>query len=305
MTPLLLAAAWAGLAFVGAPPIARTMGALRPRLQALTFFLATFGLVLLPVSMITVVLARNLSYLGSEGSALTRCGRLIAAVTAEPLAHPEVTAALFLLAAGAIALPLGALSAWRSQSSVRRLVHKERGRRIVVKSPAAFAFTTGFLTPRVVVSDGLLQSNPQEWCRVVLAHEEAHRRGRHPLLVLAVESLARTLPLPPLRWAADGFRLALEEIADEYASCQVGDHALVAEAVAAIALKQAGHALGFEGREAMRCRRLLARPAASHLFAGLIVVAGLLAVVAFAGGHALHCGRSAFETLQVVQCRLV
>lgn len=303
MTVALLVAGWAALAMLVSPSGSRSLWKLSTRLQARVAFAALVGLALVPASILIVMMANALAELGGSGSLLDRCGKLIVALLHEPLARVDVTLSLLLLVLGAIGIVVGATRAWRSQASARLLARTGNGQLVLAPSTERFAFTTGLLRPRIVVSQGLVDDTPPKWRRVVLAHEDAHRRGRHPLLVLTAETLARGIPLLPLRWAADLLRLSLEAVADEHAARAVGDQTLVAEAIAGAALAPAGTVVSFEGNEVLRVRRLLAAPSGPHSIAGAALVIAVLALIGFAGAHAAHCGDVSVRSFQVTQCR--
>lgn len=304
MTALVLMGAWLVLAVLATPRGTQAIWRLKPASQAAILLGALVGLVVAPASALTVTLARSLGPAGGPGPFYRRCGRLVLALLSEPWRQPELTASLILLAVLVGAIALGAVSAWRSQRTAGALVRRASVAPAVVDSPEPFAFTAGLLRPCVVVSRGLLESVSPEWRRVLLAHEEAHRLGRHPLLIFVAESVARGLRLPATRRAADALRLALEAIADEYASQQTGDEGLVAEAVAGIALASAPALPGFEGNEVRRVRRLLDPPRPPSRLAAPSIAVGLLALLLFAGGHALHCGHLSLEALRVSGCRI-
>lgn len=300
MTLALLIGSWVALALLVRPP--RTfVSKLGPLTQALAGLSAGLSFFLIPVALASVVLSRALWETGGFG--LRACGRLVWAILSEPLVRPELSLALLVLAIAPAALARGAISAWRSQSACRKLARRARGRLLVVPAAEPFAFTTGLLRPRVVVSRGLLADTSPEFGSVVLAHEEAHRRGRHPLLLFVAETMARALPLAPLRWASDALRFGLESLADDRAARKTADRKLVAETVAGVALATLGAGPGFEGDEVRRVRRLLA-PERSTRLRGVVVVGALFTVLAFAGGHSAHCAADSLQLLATAQCRL-
>lgn len=300
MTLVLLIGSWVALALLVRPP--RTfLSKLSPLTQAAVGLSAGLSFFLIPVAAASVVLSRALGETGGLG--LRSCGRLVGAILAEPLARPELSVALLVLFVAPAALASGAVSAWRSQSACRKLARGAREPLIVVSSPERFAFTVGLLRPCVVVSRGLLAGTSPDHRRVVLAHEDAHRRGRHPLILLVAETTARALPLAPLRWASDALRFGLESLADDRAANVTEDRELVAEAVAGLALAAVGAGPGFEGDEVRRVRRLLA-PNRSSRLRGVVVVAALFGVLAFAGGHSAHCAADSVQVLATAQCRL-
>lgn len=303
MTIAILAAGWVALAGLVSPSGSRLVWRLAPRLQAIVLIAAIGGLALIPASLVAINLSTALATLGGSGSLLDRCGTLIVALLDKPLARPDLTLSLLLLGLGTVGIAVGAVRAWRSQASARRLARTGEGRLVVAESGQRFAFTAGLLRPRVVVSRGLLDQTPSQWRPVILAHEHAHRRGRHPLFVFVAETLARGLPLLPLRWAADLLRLTLEAVADEQATRTIGDRALVAEAIGGLALAPAGGPVGFEGNEVRRVRRLLAAPPVVRPLVGAAIVMTTLALIGFAGAHAAHCGDASVQSLQTTQCR--
>lgn len=303
MTVAALGAGWIALAALVSRPGSRLLWRLAPRMQAVVLVAVIGALALVPASLLIVTLSTAITDLGGSGSLLDRCATLIAALLDEPLARPDVTLSLLLLGVGSVGIVAGTVAAWRSQTAAQRLARAGTGDLVVAESAKHFAFTAGLLRPRVVVSRGLLGNAPTEWRSVILAHEHAHRRGHHPLLVFVVEALARGLPLLPLRWAADLLRLALEAVADEHATRAVGDRALVAEAIGRLALAPAGGTVGFEGNEVRRVRRLLAAPPPVRPIVGAALLVATLTLIGFAGAHAAHCGDASVRSLQITQCR--
>ncbi len=304
MTIAILAAGWFGLAALVSRRGRGFLWGLGPAVQAGVSLSATLALAVIPVAVASASLAQALAGGMPGGSLVSRCGKLIGAVILQPLARPEVTLSLVLLVGWIAGIVLGAVSAWRSQSSVRALACGRRGHLVIVPIDEPVAFTAGLLRPRVVVSKGLLSDTPLEWRRAVLAHEEAHRRGRHPLMILLVESLARGIPLPPVRWAADAFRLSLEAVADESACRRVRSRTLVAQAIAGLALASTGAAAAFEGNEVRRVQRLLDPPRRLPPLAAGVVLAAVMGVFVVAGGHAIHCTETSVQALGVRQCRM-
>lgn len=305
MTIAALGLAWLALAVLVSRPGVRLIARLRPGMQAWAFLGANAGLAIIPPSTLIVLLSRSLYSTDMTGSFLGRCGKLLSAVFARPFERPDITAAVALLAVGSVGVALGAVLAWRSQRSCRRLVRGRPGPLVLVPGEEMLVFTTGMLKPRIVVSTGFMDSTDDDRRRVVLAHEDAHRRGHHPLVLMVAETFARGVPLPPLRWAADALRLALEMLADEKASRDVGSRELVAEAVASLALARVPVGVAFEGDAVRRVRRLMAAdPLRGHTTLGLVLVAAVIAVVGFSGGHAVHCADAALNMLRMEGCRV-
>jgi Zn-dependent protease with chaperone function len=103
----------------------------------------------------------------------------------------------------------------------------------IVDSAAFLAITAGLWRPRIYVTSALLEELDGPSRAAMLAHEEAHRRGRDPLRKLIAELLrAFHLPGTGCRLVAD-FGLALEEACDDFAAREVGDRTAVAAALVA------------------------------------------------------------------------
>ena len=118
----------------------------------------------------------------------------------------------------------------RSLASMLALGSPHQGYfRLKVAQP--LAFTTGIVRPQVCLSEGLLQTLPEQHLAVVLAHEQAHQQRRDGLRLLLAE--ATTLIMPPqFRAHLLGDLLQTTERAcDEKAARQVGDALVVAEAL--------------------------------------------------------------------------
>lgn len=299
MTLAILVASWVALALLLRPP-RPFLSKLGPVPQAVAGLAGGLCFVLIPISVASNVLSRAVWEMGGIG--LRTCGRLVWAIVTHPLSRPELSISLASLTIVTVGVAYGSLSAWRSQSAARALARRGCGRLLVVESAEPFAFTCGLIRPRVVVSSGLLTATPPKLQAVVLAHEEVHRLGRHPLLLFVGETVARSLPLAPGRWASDALRFALELLADDRAARKVADRELVAEAVAEVALATVGAAPGFEGDEVRRVRRLLA-PCRRSSVRGLVVGTALIGMLAFAGGHSAHCVANSLDLLATAQCR--
>lgn len=106
------------------------------------------------------------------------------------------------------------------------------GRVIVVRERRLVSYTIGFLRPRVVISDGLLDTLDADEIRAVLTHEEGHLAGRDNLLILVARTLAHAFVLVPgVRFSYARFRRALELAADSYARRKTGDPLVVASSL--------------------------------------------------------------------------
>jgi len=276
-------------------------GRLSPRSGSFVLLIDLVALVALPFAALMTELSRGLSILG-PGSALARCGRLIAALIRDPGARPDVTVAALGLVLLVVGCASGAIIAMRSQRCVSRLCRRTHSALIIAASDERFAYTAGLLKPRIVLSRGLLTTTPSGWLDVVLAHESAHRRGRHPLMLFVAEALSRGLPFWPLAAVARRLRLSLEMAADESAARMFGT-SIVAEAISGLALRQPINAIGFDGDTVARVRRLLAQRPTSFRSSGAIVAATIVLAI-FGLGHAAHCSLTSLSSLRMKACPL-
>ncbi len=97
----------------------------------------------------------------------------------------------------------------------------------------------------VVASDGLRQTLPSDAVAAVLAHERAHLRGRHHMLVGLAEALAGAFRwLPLMRCSPDFVRTAAELSADSVAARSHGCDAVRAALLGMSAQGTPGSALG-------------------------------------------------------------
>ena len=117
---------------------------------------------------------------------------------------------------------------------------------LVVDHPAAAAYCVPGLRSRIVVSAGTLELLDQAELAAVLAHERAHLRERHDLVLLPFTALLRAFRWSPAaRDAAGSVALLLEMLAD--------DHAVGYVAAAAAAGGGGAGASGRPGRWPWHC----------------------------------------------------
>lgn len=90
---------------------------------------------------------------------------------------------------------------------------------IVVQHPGAVAYCLPGRRPVVVLTSGALEALSESELLAVLAHERAHLRGRHDLVLALALALRRTLWfVPALRWAHEDQAILLEMLADDTAT---------------------------------------------------------------------------------------
>lgn len=218
-------------------------------------------------------------------------------------------------------LLLGLRSLCRQLAASRRLGHRVRqtalplpaglqaaaeraglaGRVRLVAAPECFSFVYGALTPRVVVSNGLLQATAPEELDAVLAHERYHVRNLDPLKVLISSTVPSTLfYLPALSALHTQYMAGRELAADRRAIDRTGQAPLAGALVKVVGgprWEEFAAAAAISGAELLDVRidqletgaepRL---PAPTRAAVGLSLAAALLlvgAIAAFGGGSAL------------------
>jgi Zn-dependent protease with chaperone function len=88
----------------------------------------------------------------------------------------------------------------------------------LVEYPAAVAYCLPGLRSRIVVSRGAVDALPSSQLRAVLAHERAHARSRHDLVVQPFIAWRATFPfLPTATTALRAVELLVEMLADDRA----------------------------------------------------------------------------------------
>ncbi|HEY9291342.1 MAG TPA: M56 family metallopeptidase [Microlunatus sp.] len=134
---------------------------------------------------------------------------------------------------------------------------------------------------RVVLSEGALQALATDEVAAVLAHEEAHVRARHDLVLDTFTALHRAFPIAvrsdvPLKEA----RLLVELLADDAARRRTGPIPLARALVAMAAAPVPGFAMGVSYGTAVRVARLAERPRPHRLLSvGIYALAlGLIAL---------------------------
>jgi Zn-dependent protease with chaperone function len=97
----------------------------------------------------------------------------------------------------------------------------------VLDGDLPFAYCLPGRSPRVVLSGGALQLLPREQIAAVLAHEQAHLRFRHDLVMESFTAFHRAVPSPlRSRTPLDAVHLLVEMLADDVARRRHGDAAL-------------------------------------------------------------------------------
>lgn len=149
---------------------------------------------------------------------------------------------------------------------------------LVLDHPLAVAYCLPGLRSRVVLSSGALHALSAPELAAVVAHEQAHARERHDLVLLPFATLGRLFPGMTL--AADAIALLVEMRADERAcrSQDAGSLAMALRRFSAIAVAAPKGAIGItDGAVAARLARLGRAPRPLPLAVRwLVLVSGLV-----------------------------
>lgn len=129
---------------------------------------------------------------------------------------------------------------------------------LTVPSLGTPAITVGLVRPRILVDADFWRDAPPHERSVVLAHENAHRVGRHAIVELAAKALLSPLgPLPAGAAACASLRVHLEALADDTAARTHGRET-VGRTLGVLALSEAPTVgLGMAGSSVWRVSRLL------------------------------------------------
>ena len=280
-----LLAAYAAAAGLLAPAALRGRWATRSPRLAMSLWLVLLGswVAAVAVAVLTATAPLRLTWLGPQS------GGGHASLAGPVPGGPVVTIAGLLLAAAVVLRVAwclaGELARGRRDQREHAIVVAAAGRPdpelgVIVldhEAPAAYCMPCGRY--RVVISAGALAVLGTEQLRAVLAHERAHLRCRHHLMLAVAAALARAFPRIPL-FAQAGPELGVlgEMAADDAAARRHGrDHL----AKALVILARAGArpaALAAGGPAAVaRIQRLLAPPQQRQVrHARLAAAAGLL-----------------------------
>ena len=173
----------------------------------------------------------------------------------------------------------------------------------VVDDDVPSAYAVGARRGRIVVTTAMLDALSAAEQRVLVAHEEAHLRHRHNLVVIAVRMAAAANPM--LRPVVPVVTQSVERAADEAAATVVGDRVLAARSVARAAvvrrsqLQATGRLAATGGDVPNRVRSLLAPPQR-----GQGVLCAAVAAVALAAGYTsiltADCAQDQLESAQTV-----
>jgi Zn-dependent protease with chaperone function len=118
----------------------------------------------------------------------------------------------------------------------------------VLEHPAPAVYCLPGARPRVVITEGAIAALSDDELAAVLAHEHAHARGRHELVVQPFVAWQSALPfLPPARRAVAAVTALVEMLADDRAADQTGRAALARALVAIGGTASPGGSAGPKG----------------------------------------------------------
>lgn len=152
---------------------------------------------------------------------------------------------------------------------------------LVVEHPIAAAYCLPGRARTIVLTSTAIAALDDTELAAVLAHERAHLRGRHHLVLAMAGALAQAVPLlPGLRWARVEQSRLLEMLADDAAAGVTGRRA-VATAVLQLADANVPATLGAADVAAgIRVRRMLTPAEPLAAAARLAIVCALLVLAA-------------------------
>lgn len=178
----------------------------------------------------------------------------------------------------------------RTRTRLRRLVDlvarpypPSRNAR-VLDHPTAMAYCLPGLRPRVVLSAGALHLLDDQQVAAVLAHEHAHTRARHDLVVLPFRALYSSLPwVPWVGRAHQAVTMLVEMLADDRA-CRRHQRRVLASALVQVATSTpavpAGALSAAQAPLVTRVRRLVDPPAPAPAWLPLAAYLTALALLA-------------------------
>ena len=137
--------------------------------------------------------------------------------------------------------------------------HEERVR--ILQHPTPTAYCIPGRQSRVVLSQGVLDALPEDQLEAVIAHEDAHLRGRHDLLLEFFSVVTEAVPGPLRSPEALGeVRLLVEVLADRAAVRRSGEVATARALLTLAGSREPEAALGVGTTAPVRLRLLADGP---------------------------------------------
>ncbi|MFJ8819977.1 M56 family metallopeptidase [Amycolatopsis thermoflava] len=208
-----------------------------PRALLSAWLLSMSGVLLAGTVGILLLFIPEHGTAGSLATALNGCWTALQHGTSPKLEELGGAVSVIMLLAGAIRLTVVGLGEIRRVRRTRRdhlallrlagRVGIGRPRTLWLAHDEPMAFSIAGRPGVIVATDGLTRHLPSACTAAVLAHEQAHLRGHHHLLVGLAEVLRRTVPFVPLfRQAPAAIRDLVELSADEAAARRHGPAAV-------------------------------------------------------------------------------
>lgn len=192
-----------------------------------TVAFAAFVAVLLP-SMLAMAGAPD--HCHDHGGHLHLCFVHFGEHPASALALVVALAILTLIGWRVARMGVALLQARRVIGEVSSLARRE-GEVWVIPTRRAICASVGLWSPKVLVSEGFLDSLTPDARRAALAHEAAHVARRDSLWRLVAHALSLPYPPPVRRALLRALDVAFERAADEDAAHTLGDRLTVAQAL--------------------------------------------------------------------------
>jgi beta-lactamase regulating signal transducer with metallopeptidase domain len=291
LTAAVLFSLYAAAVGMLAPAMLRRAWAVRSPRLAMTLWLV------LPVSWVAAVVLAILAATAPfpltwpesprGGGRMLLAGQAVPGGRAIAVAGLLVAAAVVLRATGCVAWELHRGRRGRREHSAMVAATGRPGREPGVAivdhdAPAVYCLPHGQY--QIVISSSALAALTPDQLRAVLAHERAHLRCRHHLILALATALARTFPRVPLLTQAQPQVAVLTEMAADDTAAR--RHRRDDLAAALVGLARAGArpaTLAASGPEAIaRLQRILVTPQSRTGLARLAAIAGLIPAAAIA-----------------------
>lgn len=308
---MIVAVVLVGYALAGAFAVPRALSRATwpqraPRL-GIAMWLAVSASVVLALGLAGLALAVPAAPVSADlGRWLQACAMALRSSYATPggiiLSATGAAFAVFVAARVMAALSTSWIRASRDRNAHRRAVLLA-GRRdgslgaVVVACDSAAAYCVPGRDAQVIVTTGAVGALSDDQLAAVLAHEQAHLRGRHHHLVGAATAMAAAFPgIPLFRLAKTEVAMLVEMIADDVASGTQSRVTVAAAVVALASMRAPAAALGASGSAALERVQRLASPTdplprTGAVAAGVAVMAILAFPAAVAAGPALHAAQ--------------
>lgn len=172
------------------------------------------------------------------------------------------------------------------------LIGDDSGEFVTLGSNQPTAFTLGWLSPTIFISEGMKQSCSQQDISCILHHEAAHRQRRDNLRLLIGCMLTAPLPERWQRNTLDDLKLCCEKACDQHAAKALSRKSVAAALIRVARVQQQSipiSSLAFVGnRTEERILTLLDEPQAPLANHRVLVIASAALLVVLAIVNPLH-----------------